>query len=128
MVASILITVVSLVLLSYWFRYSCLLLLRNQAQSANVPQKQGDLDPMREAVERDYRLLTYLCRHAAGLAEQSLEERILILDYKLMRTWYRLTRTLAPTQARNALSEMAAVVAFLGQRIDEQGGLQARAK
>jgi hypothetical protein len=128
MVASILITVVSLVLLSYWFRYSCLLLLRNQAQSANVAQKQGDLDPLREAVERDYRLLTYLCRHAAGLAEQSLEERILILDYKLMRIWYRLTRTLAPAQARSALSEMAAVVAFLGQRIDEQGGLQAGAR
>jgi hypothetical protein len=128
MVASVLITVVSLVLLSYWFRYSCLLLLRNQAQSSSLAQKQGDLDPLREAVERDYRLLTYLCRHAAGLAEQSLEERILILDYKLMRTWYRLTRTLAPTQARNALSEMAAVVAFLGQRIDEQGGLQAGAK
>ena len=128
MVASIVITVVSVVLLSYWFRYSCLLLLRNQAQSASVTQKQGDLDPLRQAVERDYRLLTYLCRHAAGLAEQSLEERILILDYKLMRIWYRLTRTLAPTQARNALSEMAAVVAFLGQRIDEQGSLQAGAR
>jgi hypothetical protein len=69
-----------------------------------------------------------LCRHAAGLAERSLEERILILDYKLMRIWYQLTRTLAPAQARNALSEMAAVVAFLGQRIGEQTGLQAEAK
>ena len=127
MVASILITVVSVVLLSYWFRYSCLLLLRGQAQPANAAQAQGDLDPLRQAVERDYRLLTYLCRHAAGLADQSLEERILILDYKLMRIWYRLTRRLAPAQARNALSEMAAVVAFLGQKIGDQG-LQAGAK
>ena len=53
MVASILITVVSLVLLSYWFRYSCLLILRNQAQSAGVTQEEGDLDPLRQAVERD---------------------------------------------------------------------------
>jgi hypothetical protein len=129
MVASILISVVSLVLLSYWFRYSCLLLLRNQAQPApQHHQHEGDLDPLRRALERDYQMLTYLCRHAAGLGEQSLEERILILDFKLMRLWYRLTRTLAPTQARNALSEMAAVVAFLGQRIGEQAGLQPEAR
>ena len=69
MVASILITVVSLILLSYWFRYSCLLLLRSQAQQPSQAPPQGDLDPLRQAVERDYRLLTYLCRHAAGLAE-----------------------------------------------------------
>jgi hypothetical protein len=128
MVASILITVVSLVLLSYWFRYSCLLLLRSHAQQPSQTPAQGDLDPLRQAVERDYRLLTYLFRHAAGLADQSLEDRILILDFKLMRIWYTVTRTLAPAQARNALSEMAAVVAFLGQRIGEQAGLQAEAK
>jgi hypothetical protein len=128
MVASILISVVSVVLLSYWFRYSCLLLLRSQAQHPEQVPAEGDLDILRRAVEQDYRLFTYLCRHAAGLAEQSIEERILILDYKLMRIWYRLTRTLAPALARNALSEMAAVVAFLGQRIGEQTGLQADAK
>lgn len=127
MVASILISVVSMVLLCYWFRYSCLLLLRSQVQRPDEVPVEGDLDPVRRAVERDYRLFTYLCRHGAGLAEQSLEERILILDYKLMRVWYRLTRTLAPVQARNALSEMAAVVAFLGQRIGEQAGVQAEA-
>jgi len=128
MVASILISVVSLILLSYWFRYSCLLLLRSQAQPSGTAQQEGDLDPLRRAVERDYRVITYVCRHGAGLADQSLEERILMLDFKLMRIWYRLTRTLAPAQARSALSEMAAVVAFLGQRIGEQAGLQAEAK
>jgi hypothetical protein len=79
-------------------------------------------------VERDYSLLTYLCRHAAGLADQSLEERILIWDFKLMRIWYRLTRTLAPAQARSALSEMSAVVAFLSQKIGQQAGLQTEAR
>ena len=128
MVASILISVVSVVLLGYWFRYSCLLLLRSHAQHPEQVTAEGDLDPLHRAVEQDYRLFTFLCRHAAGLAEQSIEERILILDYKLMRIWYRLTRTLAPALARNALSEMAAVVAFLGQRIGEQTGLQAEAK
>jgi hypothetical protein len=128
MAASILITVVSLILLSYWFRYSCLLLLRTHAQHPSEAPNEANLDPLRQAVERDYRLLTYLFRHAAGLAEQSLEDKILILDFKLMRIWYQLTRSLAPAQARNALSEMAAVVAFLGQRIGEQAGLQAEAK
>ena len=127
MVASILISVVSVVLLGYWFRYSCLLLLRTRTQqTGEVPQ--GDLDLIRRTVERDYSLLTYLCRHAAGLADQSLEERILMWDFKLMRIWYRLTRTLAPTQARSALSEMSAVVAFLSQKIGQQAGLQTEAK
>jgi hypothetical protein len=124
MLASVLISVFSLVLLIYWFRYSCLLLLRNAEQPVLDRQK-GDLDPLRQSLERDYRMLTYLCRHAAGLGDQSLEERILILDFKLMRLWYRLTRTAAPVQARNALSEMAAVVAFLSRKIGEQAGLEA---
>ena len=128
MVASVLISVVSLVLLSYWFRYSCLLLLRSQPHEPRAEQKDGDLDPLRRAVERDYRVLSYLCQHAAGLADQSLEERILMLDFKLMRIWYHVTRTLAPAQARNALSEMAAVVAFLGQRMGQQAGLQVETK
>jgi len=124
MVASILISTVSLVLLGYWFRYSCLLLLRTHADQSTQYQRGSDLDPLRRSLERDYRMLTYLCQHLAGLGEQSAEERILMMDFRLMRTWYRLTRTLAPAQAQCALSEMAAVVAFLGQKLGQQAGLQ----
>jgi len=124
MVASILISAVSLVLLGYWFRYSCLLLLRAHTEQSTRYNKESDLDPLRRSLERDYRMLTYLCQHLAGLGEQSVEDRILMLDFRLMRAWYRLTRTLAPAQAQSALAEMAAVVAFLGQKLCQQAGLQ----
>jgi hypothetical protein len=127
MVASVLISAVSLVLLSYWFRYSCLLLLRTQTNQSTRYRKGSDLDPLRRSLERDYRMLTYLCQHLAGLGDQSLEERILMLDFRLMRIWYRLTRTLAPAQAQCALLEMAAVVAFLGKKLGQQTGLQPEA-
>jgi hypothetical protein len=123
MIASVLITVVSLVLLGYWFRYTCILLLRSHGERPVAPLE-GEPDVLRQALERDYRMLTYLCRHGAGLGDQSVEERILIFDFKVMQVWYRLTRSAAPQQARNALTEMAAVVAFLGQKLGEQAGLK----
>src|ERR1035441_6122551 len=120
MIASVLIIVFSLVLFVYWFRYSCLLLLRSRADQpgevagrfncANVQQglKAGlDLDPLHQSLERDYRVLTYLLEHAAGLELEQLEYRLLVLDYKLMQGWYRLTKSAAPQQARRALAEMA---------------------
>jgi hypothetical protein len=119
MIASVLIAVVSLVLLGYWFRYTCILLLRAHGERPAVIEE-GESDSLRQAIERDYRVFTYLSRHGAELSDQSFEERILIWDFKVMRLWFRLTRSAAPNQARNALAEMAAVVAFLGQRLGEQ--------
>src|SRR5580692_12831665 len=106
MIASVLIIAFSLVLFVYWFRYSCLLLLRRNADAPAaaadrfnyVTVQQGlkaglDLDPLRQSLDRDYRLLTYLLDHAAGLELESLEYRLLVLDYKMMQGWYRLTKS-----------------------------------
>jgi hypothetical protein len=137
MLASLLISVISLVLFVYWFRYSCLLVLRSQAERSqtfqdnrlgfyNAGEKSStetNLDSLHVSLERDYRLLTYLMHHAARLGEQSVEDRILMLDYKLMRVWYHLTRAAAPQQARSALLEMAQVVSCLSRKIGEQAGL-----
>ncbi|MBV9508475.1 MAG: hypothetical protein JO323_26095 [Acidobacteriia bacterium] len=122
MIASLLIAAVSFVLLVYWFRYSCILLLQSR-QDIAVNPIEGEMEPLRRAIEQDYRMLTYLCRHAAALGDQSLEERLLMLDFKLMRLWFGLTRTAFPERARTALSEMAAVVAFLAAKMGEQAGL-----
>ena len=142
MIASFLIIGLSLGLLAYWFRYSCVLMLRSFTEqpsliSAISDQRFGfaevrrrlagcsQLDPLEQLLERDYRLLTYLLEHAAGLSLDSMEDRLLVLDYRVMAAYYRLTRTLAPEQARRALAEMASVVSVLAGRIDEQAGLQA---
>src|SRR5262245_28303871 len=122
MFASFLIILISAVLLVYWFRYSCLLLLRGQAdRSANTSLEarfnfravrdrvnvDADLDPLHAALQRDYRVMTYLLEHAAGLELSSFEDKLLLWDYRAMQVWYWITRTAAPQQARQALSEMA---------------------
>jgi hypothetical protein len=83
-----------------------------------------ELDPLHRSLERDYRVLTYLLEHAAGLELEQLEYRVLVLDYKVMQGWYRLTKSAAPRQARRALGEMADVLSVLVGRIDQQAGVQ----
>ena len=141
MIASILILIVSIALLIYWFRYCCLALLRNYADRPSlVPENRfsfpqvrervrtdPDLDTLHRWLDRDYHVVTYLLQHAAGLGEQSVEHRLLRLDYKLMRLWYRMTRTAAPQQARKALSERVAVLGCLARKMGEQAGLHVEA-
>lgn len=141
MLASVLIIAFSLVLFVYWFRYSCILLLRNRAEQpagaaverfhyADVQQRLKtalELDPLHRSLERDYKILTYLLEHAAGLELEQLEYRLLVLDYKLMQGWYRLTKAAAPGQARRALAEMADVLGVLGGRIGAQAGIEREA-
>src|SRR5205823_5222359 len=80
MVASVLIITFSALLFAYWFRYSCILLLRNRLTSeaasderfqfAAVQQrlKAGvALDPLHASLQRDYEVFSYLLRHTAGL-------------------------------------------------------------
>lgn len=137
MIASILIIAFSLVLFLYWFRYSCLLLLRRTSEPSaaaadrfhfvavrqNLPDA-VTLDPLHQALERDYRLLTYLLDHAAGLELEKLEYRLLALDYRTMQLWYRMTRWALPSQARRALGEMADVLDALVGRIGENAGVR----
>lgn len=144
MLAGILIVTLSLALLVYWFRYSCILILRSRSEIAVASALASDnrfsyaevlerlkyeptLDQLRNSLERDYRVLTYLIEHAAGLELASLEDRLLMFDYRVMQGVYRLTRTAAPQQARNALAEMASVLGVLAHRIGEQAGVQTEA-
>jgi len=142
MIASFLIIGFSVLLLAYWFRYSCILLLRAHAErtALAVPdirfcfaEVQAQLrtaellDPLHLSLQRDYEILTYLLQHAAGLSLESFEDRLLVLDYKVMQWWYRLTRIAAPRQARQALYEMASILNVLAQKMGEQAGVQTEA-
>jgi hypothetical protein len=143
MVVSFLIIVVSFGLLLYWFRYSCILLLRNSIEETRTAvaehspfsfrrvreQLRGTVpvDGFERALERDYRMLTYLIGHAAGLDLNSVEDRLLVLDYRVMQTCYRVTRSAAPQSARRALAEMADVLSVLAGRLDERAGVRGEA-
>ena len=143
MVTSVFIIAISVVLFVYWLRYSCVLLLRSAQQRAEMPtvaderfsafsvlerlKTEADLAPLERALERDYYVLTYLIEHAADLELASIENKLLVLDYKLMRLWSRLTRTVAPQQSRKALSEMASVLSVLVGQMGESSQLQMEA-
>ena len=142
MFASILIVVLSSALFAYWLRHTCLELLHRQAEWAAAFQPAvpsmlglagiqerlragGELPPVHSLLQRDYRVLMYLTRHASGLKLESFEEKLLFWDYKIMRCWYGFTRTAAPEQARQALSEMASVLSVLAGRMGQRAGLAA---
>src|SRR5687767_4255201 len=110
MIASIAIIVLSVLLFVYWFRYTCLLILSakttrdyaGQVAQANELQflaiqdrlqsseSHGSLDPLQHALNRDYRFITYLLRHASGfqLNGDALENRMLMIDYQIMKLFY----------------------------------------
>jgi hypothetical protein len=142
MVVSTLIIAFSLGLLLYWFRYSCVLLLRDSmlevgTRVSNAQFNYGEvreqlrgaapMDGFERALERDYHLLTYLIEHAAGLDLNSVEDRLLVVDYRIMQSYYRLTRSAAPESARRALAEMADVLSVLAGRLDQRAGVRSEA-
>ena len=85
------------------------------------------LAPLERALDRDYRVVTYIIEHATDLELASVENKLLVLDYRLMRLWSRLTRTMAPHQSRQALSEMAAVLSVLAGQMGSSRHLQMEA-
>jgi len=140
MIASVLIIVLCSALLAYWFRYSCILLLRNSVEevSAISSAMQGTfkcaaiqdgfengapLDPLHQLLTRDYRVLTYLVRHSSRVKLENFEERLLVWDYKVMQFWYGVTKNAAPDKARKALREMATVLTVLSGRIGQRAGV-----
>jgi hypothetical protein len=96
-------------------------------QFASIQQRlknELELDPLHASLQRDYQVLSYLLRHAAGLELESFEDRLLVWDYKLMQVWFRLTKKSAPRQARRALTEMADVLGVLFARMNQQAGVR----
>jgi len=131
MVETILILAFSLALFVYWFRYTVLLLLSEEQVEDHgtvigqlsvletreaLRRTNGDLplDRLHRALDDDYRMLRYLLDHAAGMGLRPVEHYLLILDYRIMRAWYRL----APN--RRALDEMAAVVRYIAYKMGER--------
>ena len=142
MIASILIILVSAALLAYWFRYTCVLILRTRtvkdyaagmatANDLRFHEIQGrlvreaplvDLPVLQKALESDYRLLTYLVEHTAGLEVGGLtiEQRMLMLDFKAMRLVCTLSQWVGVDSARGALEEMSCILNHLANAMGER--------
>ncbi len=142
MLSELLIGLFASVLLVYWFRCNCRSILKaksgrdyaRQVATANrlsFPEIQSILrtgtapdhfDPLGRLLLRDYRILSYLLRHTAALrfTPDGVNERMLMLDFRLMQIWYTLTRRLRPRQARRALEEMSCVLGGLAHHMGER--------
>ncbi len=141
LIATVIITTSSVALFAYWFRYTCLLILstkttRDYAMSvANANQlgflqvqsllrdaASAELDALRDSLDRDYKVLTYLLKHAANpsTGDAAIEKRMLEIDYRMMGVWYTLSRRFSPAAARRALNEMSTVVAHFANAMGEQ--------
>src|SRR4051812_36664915 len=133
MLASILIIIFSVALLVYWLRYSCLLLLQQSATDAPYPLFNfplvraeigagGDAPDVQKLLDRDYAVLAYLLK----TAPVSVEARLLVWDYRLLRVWHTVIQAAFPVQGRKALAEMADVLAALATNLSGTAAAQLR--
>lgn len=148
LIATVVITASSVLLFAYWFRYTCLLILsaktardyttdvahsnrlafpevQAQLRQESVP----DLDRLRAALDRDYKVVRQMIRYMpnTGEGQSALETQMLAVNYRLMGTWYQVTRRVSGSTAARALGEMSMVVAHFANVMGEQAASSAAA-
>jgi hypothetical protein len=114
-------------LLVYWLRYTCLLLLEKEPVESEAvfplfhfpairaEVRAGRLAPtVQQALDNDYAVLTRLLDSARM---RDVETRLLLWDYRLLRCWRAVTAIVSPPQSRQAVAEMANVLAVLATRL-----------
>jgi hypothetical protein len=135
----------SLLLLVYWFRYTCLLILNTRpakdltarfahANQLELPRIQralgagptpGKMDALRVALDTDYDVVTGILLHNSpfDLDPAGAELRMLTLDYRCAGAAYTLLRKLRrEAAAHSALAEMTAIVAHLANSLAQRSG------
>jgi len=141
---SIVIIVISTALFVYWFRYTCVLILRTRnvrdyaqqvaevnhlsfvsarEQLVATQDREEALDRLHQSLDRDYRVVSYLLRHAGTQTGQSIDEHMLRLDYQIMRPCYYLARPFSAASARQALIERASIISHLANAMGERVSL-----
>jgi hypothetical protein len=139
---SIIIIVISTILFAYWFRYTCVLILRTrnvrnyarrvaevnhlsfltaqQQLTAQEENRDQAFDSLHASLDRDYRVVSYLLRHTGTQSGQTIEEHMLRLDYQIMRACYFLAKPFSPSSARQALIERASIISHLANAMGER--------
>jgi hypothetical protein len=145
LITTVIITVSSVLLFGYWFRYTCLLILstktaRDYAGEVAAANRLGfvdiqnllranfpELDLLRDALDRDYAIVTRLLNQLACQGEFAMEKRMLSVNYRLMSAWYAVSSRFSATSARRALDELSQVVAHFANVLGEQAASSAAA-
>jgi hypothetical protein len=138
LIVTLIITVSSVLMLGYWFRYSCLLILSAettrdyaadiatanqlsflQVQAELRDQQPADLNRLQASLDRDLAVVTYLIQNASGQGEWGMEARMLKLNYRLMSTWCSVSQRFSPEAGRRALDEMSMIVSHFANSLGE---------
>jgi hypothetical protein len=150
LLATIIITASSALLFGYWFRYTCLLILSakttrdyacdfaaaNQLSFLDVEAQlrsgnatDSDMDGLRRAIDHDYAVVTYLLDHVSAKSSgtDSVEFRMLEINYRVMGAWYAVSKRFSSTTAMKALEEMTMVVAHFANTMGERAEAAAAA-
>jgi hypothetical protein len=146
LVVTLVITVSSVLMFGYWFRYTCLLILSAettrdyaadiatanqlsflQVQAELRDQQPADLNRLQASLDRDLAVVTYLIQHTSGQGEWGMEARMLKLNYRLMSTWCSVSHRFSPEAGRRALDEMSMIVSHFANSLGEQASAGAAA-
>jgi hypothetical protein len=139
LIVTLVITVSSVLMFGYWFRYTCLLILSAettrdyaadiatanqlsflQVQAELRDQQPADLNRLQASLDRDLAVVTYLIQNASGQGEWGMEARMLKLNYSLMSTWCSVSQRFSPEAGRRALDEMSMIVSHFANSLGEQ--------
>ena len=147
MIISLIMTGVSASLFLFWLRYTCQLILStksardytrdvakaNDLRFLQVQQELAqvrerlELDQLRSKLEGDYRLLIYLLVHGPAFHVNSdrLEQFMLMLNFRLLKTYYKITCPISMSNGKRALEEMTQVVSYFANRMGERSAYAA---
>jgi hypothetical protein len=149
MISELLILAFALILGAYWFRYNCLAILKtrcsreraelvasaNQLAFLEVIERlegqaaAGDFDRLHRTLQHDYMVLTALLRYSSTLPTggHTVDERLLMVDFRLLQGWYAVVHSLASGPARRALEERARILVHFANRMAERSAALTRA-
>jgi hypothetical protein len=135
----------TLLFLVYWFRYQCLLVLKTNSPARHAGQvarandlrfpevqaclesgpRPSQLPALHDALAADYRILTALLSYTAAFdrAAETLELRLLVIDFRAMQLWYVLARRAFPAQAARALEECSRILSCLADALGRRAVL-----
>ncbi len=137
---SLILVGLSLALFAYWFRYSCLLILRTQTAedfSGEVCRANGlsfdlvkgqiasesnpNLVALYDSLERDYQIVSALLDQLApSQSENALELKLLRANFRVTQVWFRVSHTLGLRSTISALEEMAETVGHFANTFGQQ--------
>jgi hypothetical protein len=147
MVPELLILSFALVLFLYWLRYNCHAIVETafsdgrarQVASANnliFPEvgERSRLDPnpedlaaMHLALARDYRVLTALLAYtSAPVHRYTIEQRMLMMDFRVLSLWFAATHGLLHSFACRSLNERARILHYFASLLGERATVLSR--